>query len=162
MFKLISMFVVGAGILLCDFLTKSAVYQSSNLPFVVFNNFLGIDFFINLAFNRGAAWGIFANFQTALLILRIGVILGMLVYLFLRKNPKIDFPLTLIIFGAIGNVIDYFCYGFVIDFLQFNLWGYHFPLFNIADSAITLGVVWLFISSFIYKKQQTDECSKTH
>lgn len=158
MFRLIIMLLIGFGVLVGDFFTKAAVYTHLEAPFVVFENFLGIDFFINLTFNRGAAWGLFANFQTTLLILRICVIAGMLTYLGLRKNPKIDLPLTLISFGAIGNVIDYFRYGYVVDFLQFDFWGYHFPLFNIADSAITLGVIWLFIASFLRKKRSADEC----
>ncbi|MCH9627664.1 MAG: Lipoprotein signal peptidase [Chlamydiales bacterium] len=147
---------LGLSVLLLDFLSKAYVYHV--LPFYdactglrcyeipVFNNFLGVDFSIGLAFNRGAAWGMFANFQIVLLVIRMGVILGMLVYLFfLNQNRAADVPLVLIVSGAIGNVVDFFLYGFVIDFLQFNFWGYRFAVFNLADTAITIGVVGLFI-----------------
>jgi signal peptidase II len=157
--------IFGMIILFIDFLTKSYIFNL--LPVVdysiyypyggigVFENFFGIDFSISLAINRGAAWGVFADFQILLLIIRMLIILGMICYLiFLNPNRLADFPLVLIITGAIGNVIDFFLYGFVIDFLHFNLWGYHFPVFNIADTAITIGVIWLFLVASFAKKQQ--------
>lgn len=152
MLRLILLLVLGSAVFLSDFFSKSAVFNHLEQPLVVFNDLLGVDFFINLTFNRGAAWGLFSNFQTTLLIVRMLVIAGILLYIILRRNPKIDFPLTLIAFGAIGNVVDYFHYSYVIDFLEFSFWGYHFPLFNIADAAITMGVAWLLLSSFFTKK----------
>ncbi len=150
-------------LLFLDFFSKAYIYHV--LPFFemcantlctsipVFHNVLGVDFWITPAINKGAAWGMFANFQMVLLGVRFLVILGIFIYLFfLNQNRKIDVPLVLICTGAIGNVIDFFLYGFVVDFLHFNLWGYHFPIFNVADSCITIGVVWLLINSFIKKQ----------
>ncbi|NGX53987.1 MAG: Lipoprotein signal peptidase [Chlamydiae bacterium] len=155
----------GLAVLLVDFLTKAYVYYlfpvagfSAHFPYGgigVFQNFLGIDFAISLAVNRGAAWGVMANFQNLLLAIRLLVISGMLIYLiFLNRNRRVSFPLTLIIAGAIGNIVDYFLYGFVVDFFHFNFWGYHFPVFNVADSAITIGVIWLFIVGFFGGSQK--------
>lgn len=155
---------IGLIVLFVDFFTKAYVYYlipmsdfSLLFPFGgvgVFRDFLGIDFAISLAVNKGAAWGIFANFQTLLLVIRILVIVGMLLYLFFL-NPKraADIPLSLIIAGAIGNVVDFFLYGYVIDFFHFNLWGYHFPVFNLADTAITIGVIWLFFIALFHKQR---------
>lgn len=155
---------IGMGILFVDFFTKAYVYYL--LPIIdyksfypyggigVFHNFIGVDFAISLAVNRGAAWGVFADFQMLLLVVRILVILGMILYLlFLNKDPAIHFPLVLVISGALGNVIDYFLYGYVIDFFHFNFWGYHFPVFNVADSAITIGVCWLFLIACFHKRR---------
>lgn len=158
--------VLGLTILFFDFFTKAYIYNI--LPFYdsctglacgeieVFRNFLGIDFFIALTINPGAAWGIFADFQLILLAIRILVILGMLIYLFfINLNRSADLPLVLIISGALGNVVDFFLYGFVVDFLHFNLWGYHFPVFNLADTSITIGVAWLFIVACVFKKNRS-------
>jgi signal peptidase II len=110
----------------------------------VFKNFLGIEFSINYLTNRGAAWGVLADYQVYLLAFRIMLIVAMIVYFFrYNQNPSWKFPLSLIITGAIGNVIDYFAYGHVVDMLHFVLWGYDFPVFNIADSAVTIGIFWL-------------------
>ncbi len=118
----------------------------------IFHNVLGIDFSIVHQTNKGAAWGMFAYFQDYLLFFRlmtIGLILGYL--FFFNKNPLRRFPLLLILTGAIGNVIDYFVYGHVIDMFYFTFWGYSYPVFNIADSAIFCGVALLLFQSYSKK-----------
>lgn len=154
--------VIGMTILFLDFLSKAYVYyilpvfHISGGAIPIFYDFFGIDFLIGLAINKGAAWGFFADFQFLLVAIRILVILGMFIYLFfINKNPHVEFPLVLIIAGAFGNIVDFFLYGFVVDFLQFNLWGYHFPVFNFADTSITIGVIWLFLVACFSKKKQT-------
>jgi signal peptidase II len=114
----------------------------------IFKNFLGIEFSITHATNRGAAWGMLANYQSWLLIFRIimvGVILNYL--LFFNKNKKILIPLSLVAAGALGNILDYYLYGHVIDMFHFVFWGFSCPVFNIADSAIFIGIAWIFLSS---------------
>lgn len=157
--------VLGMSLLFVDFFSKAYVYHV--LPFFdscpagrcldlpVFHDFLGIDFYISLAVNRGAAWGFFADFQSILVAIRVVVILGMFVYIFfINRNPRIEIPLIMIASGALGNVIDFFLYGYVIDFLHFNLWGYHFPIFNFADTCITLGVIWLLFITLFGKRHK--------
>ncbi len=155
--------VLGMMALFLDFVSKAYVYNilpfqascegSRCLDIPIFYNFFGIDFLISLAQNKGAAWGLFQNFQVPLLILRIAVILCIFIYLFfLNKNPRIIFPLVLITAGATGNVVDFFLYGFVVDFFHFNFWGYHFPIFNFADICITIGVCLLFLIGLFSKK----------
>lgn len=99
-------------------------------------------FHISVVHNRGAAFGILKN-QVPFLILT-AIITVALIYLSLRKDrQKIKLsekiPLALILGGAIGNLIDRVFFGYVIDFLDFRIW----PVFNIADSAITIGAVML-------------------
>lgn len=120
----------------------------------IFRNFLGIEFSINHTINHGAAWGMFAEAQGFLLVLRIFMIAGLLGYLlFYNTNKGWQIPLILISMGAIGNVMDTFIYGHVVDMFHFVLWSYDFPVFNIADSCITIGVAWLFISSLMQPKK---------
>jgi signal peptidase II len=145
-------------VFLLDFGTK--YYVSYHLPLLgpqhmwfpyggieVFRNFFGVDFSIVHAINLGAAWGIFSQYQGYLLVGRILLIIGVAVYaLFFNKNRNYDIPLALIIAGATANVVDYFIYGHVVDMFYFIFWGYHYPVFNVADSAICVGVAWLIFS----------------
>lgn len=147
---------LGMGLLYADFYSKAVCYQllpSAEIPLypyhkemAVFQDFLGIDFYITLTMNKGAAWGLFSAFQLPLLCLRSLVVIALLVYLlfFLKERHK-TLPFFFIIVGALGNIVDFFLYGSVVDFLHFNFWGYHFPVFNLADSFITIGVISLLL-----------------
>jgi signal peptidase II len=124
----------------------------------VFQNWHGIDFAIAHVINKGAAWGVFAGLQEYLLYVRIAIIIGILVYLFAVKAvPFYKFCLTLIVTGAVGNVADYFVYGHVVDMFYFILWGYSFPVFNIADSAIFCGISLLLLRSLFLKMRKTSD-----
>ncbi len=154
--------MIGLSILLIDQITKFFTYQY--LPFIeshyysypyggigVFKDFFGIEFSLNYMANKGAAWGVLGDYQIPLLVLRIGLIFGLFIYVLRNKTPSIlQIPLALIIAGAIGNVIDFFIYGHVIDMFHFVLWGYDFPVFNVADSAISIGIGLLFLLSWLY------------
>jgi len=107
----------------------------------IFENFWGIEFSIVHATNRGAAWGLFSDFQSYLVAFRMFFIGGLFVYLVgFNKNKYLNVPLTLIVAGALGNILDYLIYGHVIDMFHFVFWGHHFAIFNVADSAISIGV----------------------
>ena len=130
-----------------DLLTKAWIYTSlpSWQEVSVFKDFGGIDFSLRFVKNHGAAWGLFSSYQEWLVALRLILIVSLVVFtFFLNRQRKWDLPLVLLISGAIGNVIDCYRYGFVVDFLQFTFWGYPFAVFNVADAAVTLGVAWLF------------------
>ena len=115
----------------------------------IFQDFLGVQFSLNYATNTGAAWGLFSNYSLPLLYLRMGLIVWLGAY-FYRLPAKSPFrlPLSLIIAGAVGNVIDIFLYGHVIDMFHWILWGYDYPVFYIADSAVCIGVVLYLFHSF--------------
>jgi signal peptidase II len=121
-------------------------YPYGGIP--VFKNFFGIEFSIVHATNKGMAWGLAGEHQELLLYIRIGLILGILGYLaFFNKASSHVWPLCLVITGAIGNVIDYYIYGHVVDMFHFVLWGYDYPVFNVADSLICIGIFWLIVQS---------------
>lgn len=128
-------------------------YPYGGIP--VFENFLGIEFSIVHATNKGAAWGMFANYQHLLLYLRAFFIVALFGYIFFyNKKRGFDIPLMLVAVGAFSNVLDFFLYGHVIDMLHFVLWGYDYPVFNIADAAIFTGIFWLFVASLVAERKQ--------
>lgn len=160
--------VLGLAILLCDISSKYWIQNTlplmnyfSSYPYGgigIFENFLGIQFSITHLTNKGAAWGTLGEYQFPLLLFRMLLIGAMLSYLIRVSTYKGNFvPLMLITFGAIGNVIDYFLYGHVIDMLYFVLWGYNFPVFNIADSAVTIGIGWLILHSLFLEKYDQEK-----
>ena len=99
-----------------------------------------------LAYNKGAAFSFLANaggwqrwFFTALALMISGVLVIMIKKLKPQERAE-ALALTLVLGGAVGNVIDRILYGHVIDFLDVYYGEYHWPAFNLADSAISLGV----------------------
>ncbi|MBI5144837.1 MAG: signal peptidase II [Candidatus Omnitrophica bacterium] len=97
-------------------------------------------FHFTLVYNRGAAFGILKN-KLPLFILA-SLLAIVLIYLNIKKQEKFSLysvSLALILGGALGNLIDRLFFGYVIDFLDFRIW----PVFNLADSAITVGAVLL-------------------
>ncbi len=118
-----------------------------NQPNPVINGFLNL----TLVHNRGAAFGILKNHLPVFVLTSIFAIA--LIYNNLKKSSgskKIslnDLALGLILSGALGNLIDRLVFGYVIDFIDFRVW----PVFNVADSAITIGAVllgWLLLTDF--------------
>ncbi|MDJ0652177.1 MAG: signal peptidase II [Simkaniaceae bacterium] len=118
----------------------------------VFQNVFGIDFAINKANNTGGAWSLFSAFPKTLFMVRIAIILSLLGYVFFfNKDRKRDFPFMLIITGALANIGDTFIYGSVVDMFHFVLWGYSFPIFNVADMLIFFGVATMIFQELIRK-----------
>jgi len=107
-------------------------------------------FSLVLVKNRGMAFGIFSQTRSGfyyyfLLLTTIGAIGVILFSFFWIKSSKkwLTVGLSLILGGAVGNLVDRLRLGYVIDFLDFFLKGYHWPAFNVADSAVTVGTFWL-------------------
>ncbi len=80
------------------------------------------------------------------------IITYLLFWLFRSKKSYIDLALSLIIGGALGNLIDRAINGAVADFLDFHLFGYHWPAFNLADSIVFIGVFMLIFENQFIKK----------
>lgn len=117
--------------------------------------------FFNLVLvkNKGMAFGIFSQTRSGfyyyfLLFTTIGAIGVILFFFFWIKRTKkwLTVGLSLILGGALGNLVDRVRLGYVIDFLDFFLKGYHWPAFNVADSAVTVGTFWLLFNIIQGKK----------
>lgn len=100
--------------------------------------------FLNLTHrhNTGAAFSILSGAHPAFFAL-LGVVVSIGILWWLRRNPQgqslFAVALTLILGGALGNVIDRVRHGFVVDFIDVHAFGWHWPAFNVADSAICIG-----------------------
>lgn len=136
--------LVTLGVLLLDLLTKYIVQSRMEL----FQSVPVIDniFHITYIMNPGAAFGMMANktglFITVTLVLLIGVAVF---YKQLRQQGALAVSaLGLVVGGALGNLIDRLRYGQVVDFLDFRIW----PIFNVADVAIVVGMALLVIVIF--------------
>ncbi len=132
-----------SSIVCLDRLTKIFFSHILSLgeSWVVLRNILHM----TLVHNTGIAFGLFRNQGIVLIIIPV-IMIALLLYNFYHykyNNEKLSrlyiVAVSLIIAGAIGNLIDRILYGYVIDFIDLRIW----PVFNIADSAITVGAVLL-------------------
>lgn len=113
-----------------------------------------------LVFNPGASFSFLASAGGWQKWFFIALALGISVWLLklLRQHAQerlLPTALSLILGGAIGNVIDRLRFDAVVDFLDFHLAGYHWPAFNVADSAISVGVVLMLLHQFRFSKESS-------
>ncbi|MEW6535766.1 MAG: signal peptidase II [Candidatus Auribacterota bacterium] len=111
-------------------------------------------FNITLVYNPGAAFGLFPNMKWFFLFFSVAAIIGIVLIAryYMKGRTYCHILLGLVLGGAIGNLIDRLRIGYVIDFLDVYFRSYHWPAFNIADSAICVGIGLL--SLFIIRHQQ--------
>lgn len=147
--KYLIFFAIAPLLLLLDQLTKHLLIRR----FALGETLSVIEGLFNITYvrNKGAAFGMFANstspFRAPVFILVPILALGVIGYVFRKIHPrdlKLAAGLSLVIAGAAGNLIDRVTWGYVVDFLDFHWqYRYHFPAFNLADSAICVGVALL-------------------
>ena len=118
-------------------------------------------FSLRRVLNFGAAWGMLSGQR----ILLVAVSVAMLVLLWCNRHelretgPSCRVGIGLLTGGIIGNLIDRVKLGYVVDFLDFHMMDiYVFPTFNVADSAIFLGIVLYFLHAFLSKKRSGNPC----
>ncbi len=109
-----------------------------------------------LVFNKGAAFSFLANapgWQTPVFIGIAALAVAIVSWMLVREPGKklLCAGLALILGGAIGNVVDRVAYGHVVDFILLHAGGWHFPAFNVADSAITVGAGIVILDGFLHK-----------
>ena len=128
----------------------------SRLPFAQFEI---LPFFnIVMVWNQGVSFGLFnsnSSFGPHVFII-ISMLISSIfaVWLMRTQNLLQGVGIALVLGGAIGNIIDRARFGAVIDFLDFHAFGYHWPAFNIADSAIVLGVFAILIHGFFFDQPE--------
>ena len=147
--------LMAAGIILVDQATKAWVlgqfFLHETRPVTEFFNLV-------LVFNSGAAFSFLAGaggWQKWLFVILALAISAWLLVMLRQHTAERLLPaaLSLVLGGAIGNVIDRLRFDAVVDFLDFHVAGWHWPAFNIADSAITAGVALMLLHQFITPRE---------
>jgi signal peptidase II len=156
---------VAPGIFLIDQLSKYfiSIYLPPQQPVAILENFLHINYIRNV----GAAFGLLSHLSSQVrtpLFLGISILaILMILFFFSRLEAKQSFlssSLSLILGGALGNFLDRIRLGYVVDFLDFHWYDrYHWPAFNIADTAITVGVILLILEVISSSKEEQDSGS---
>lgn len=155
--RLLLPFFVVAIVVLLDQLSKTWILYEFENPETVWHIFPFLN--IVLTWNKGIGFGFLKAdeaWQMAGLIMLAGGICTVLGVWISKITDKFQIVyLSMIIGGAVGNVIDRLRFGAVVDFIFVPVYilGYRFPAFNIADSAITVGVCLLLIESYVRKKK---------
>jgi signal peptidase II len=138
--------VVALGVFALDRITKSLV--SSNIPYGTEYPVVGRLVGITNVHNSGAAFGVAPALTTIFLMASIVVSIGLVIYV--ARNPgslAMDAVLGLIMGGTLGNGFDRIVFGTVTDFINVHFW----PVFNVADSAVSIGVVAL-LAGYVLRK----------
>ncbi len=145
---------LGAALIVAiDLLTKTAIQTSLALHETI----PVIEGFFNLTYirNPGAAFGLLAETGGRVRIgfFLVSTFIAIIVLTVLLRSADRDWPsrlaFTLILGGAVGNLIDRIRYGEVVDFLDFYVGRYHWPAFNVADSCITTGIAILLLTVWV-------------
>ncbi|MEJ2385458.1 MAG: signal peptidase II [Xanthomonadales bacterium] len=152
--------LVSAAVIVLDLYTKQLATESLVLyrPYEVFS-WLNM----TLAHNYGAAFSFLSSAggwqRTFFIVLASVVSVVLLVWLLRlpRREWLTGLGLALVLGGAIGNLVDRVRLGYVVDFIDVHVKGWHYPAFNVADSAITCGVALLVIDVFLISMRRQDK-----
>ncbi|WP_160720110.1 signal peptidase II [Bacillus sp. USDA818B3_A] len=142
-------YLIAIFVILLDQFTKWLIVNNMLLgeSIPIINNVL----YITSHRNRGAAWGILQGQMWLFYVITIVVIVGIIYYLHKAARGKmlLGVSLALMLGGAIGNFIDRVLRKEVVDFIHTYIFSYNFPVFNIADSALVIGVILLMIQMLL-------------
>ncbi|HKN18918.1 MAG TPA: signal peptidase II [Dissulfurispiraceae bacterium] len=144
----VTFFLVSLCIFALDQLTKYYIKTHIGLFDVV-----RVTSFFNIVYvlNTGSAFGMFKSLGNLFFIIITLSAMALLIFLVI-KDSRNRFPFALILGGAAGNLADRIISGHVVDFLDFYAGSHHWPSFNVADSALTIGISLLLIKTVFEKK----------
>ena len=151
-------YIIAIFILIIDQISKSIVeiFIPLNESVQVIKNF----FYFTVAHNTGGAWSIFCDYSYLFIIASILAILLLIKFMFgFKKNVRNNIAFASLFGGIFSNLADRIFLGYVRDFLDFKILGYNYPIFNIADIAIVVGVI-LLIVAVIKGEDRRDQVSK--
>jgi signal peptidase II len=154
--KYLKLVAITGLIVILDQITKAVIRNTLTL----YHSITVIPGFFNITYilNPGGAFGFMANkspFLRNLLFILLSSLAVCLIFYFYKHTPKkyslLSTCFALILGGALGNLIDRIRFGKVVDFLDFYIASYHWPAFNVADSAITVGIT-IYVFHLVFKK----------
>ncbi|MCM3698471.1 signal peptidase II [Paenibacillus macerans] len=126
---------------------------------------IGNFFLITSHRNTGAAFGILKDQRWFFIVVTTVVVIGIIWYLLKvrkQRNKLLPTALSLVLGGAFGNFLDRAVSGEVVDFLQFNFGSYTFPIFNVADSCIVIGVALIILDSLLEMRREKQTPQANH
>ncbi|MBP6951997.1 MAG: signal peptidase II [Alphaproteobacteria bacterium] len=155
MIRLFYAFLIVLLVIAVDQASKAWILDIMNPPTVI-----PLLFFLDivLTWNKGVGFGFLQAHSLlgilGLITMALAISIALGVWLWRTTDKFLLISLSLIIGGALGNIIDRLRFGAVVDFIYVHLYigGYHFPAFNVADSAITVGVCLLLLESYVRKE----------
>lgn len=156
-YRLLPMSILGIAIIFLDQVTKLLVVKFMELG----ESIPLIDGFLYLTSHRneGAAWGMLQGRMWLFYIITVFVIVVLV--MFYKREAKtsllLQTSLVLLMAGAIGNFIDRLFFQKVVDFVDTVIFGYDFPIFNVADASLTVGVILMMIQIFFFDKGDKNE-----
>ncbi|KAA0548008.1 lipoprotein signal peptidase [Bacillus sp. BGMRC 2118] len=154
-------YLIALIVIIIDQFTKWLVvkYMEYGESITIVENFL----YLTSHRNRGAAWGILQGQMWFFYIITMIVVVGIIVFIKrLKKQEKLmGWSLGLMLGGAIGNFIDRLFRKEVVDFINTYIFSYDFPIFNVADSALVIGVGLFFIHTILEGKQEKEKQNGT-
>lgn len=149
-------YLIALAVILIDQVTKWMIVKEMyyGQSITVIENFL----YITSHRNRGAAWGILQGQMWFFYLITVVVVVGLTIYIQkLKKQDKwFGIALALMLGGAIGNFIDRVVRKEVVDFVNTYIFTYDFPIFNVADSALVVGVIIMFIMTLFEGKMKKE------
>ena len=151
-------YIIAIILLIIDQVSKSLmeIYLDLNQSVVIIKNF----FNLTLVHNTGGAWSIFNNYSFIFVIISLLAIVILIRFMFtFKSNIRNNIAFGLTLGGILANLADRVFLGYVRDFLDFKIFSYDYPIFNIADIAIVLGVILLIIA-IIKGEDRLDKNSK--
>lgn len=153
-------YVIALFVIIFDQLTKWLIVVNMELgeSIPVIDGF----FWITSHRNSGAAWGILQGQMWFFYIITVLFIAFSVYYIqkYAKENKLLGISLGIILGGAIGNFIDRLFRKEVVDFLDFDIFSYNFPIFNVADSALTVGVILVLIVTILDERKEKRKESK--
>ena len=151
-------YIIAVLILIIDQVSKSLIeiFFNLNKSVLVIEDF----FYITVVHNTGGAWGIFSNHSYLFIIASIVAIVLLIKFMFgFKDNLRNNIAFASLFGGIFSNLADRIFLGYVRDFLDFKIFGYDYPIFNVADMAIVVGVI-LLIVAVIKGEDRSDKVSK--
>ncbi|TRM12329.1 lipoprotein signal peptidase [Lentibacillus cibarius] len=147
-------YILALLVIAIDQLTKWAVVKTMELGEQI--TVIGDFFYLTSHRNSGAAWGILQGQMAFFYIITVIVIIGVIYFMqtYAKDNQLLSIALSLILGGAIGNFIDRLFRNEVVDFFDFIIFGYDYPIFNIADASLVVGVILVIISTIIDERKE--------
>ena len=141
-------YIITILVLLLDYFIK---FLLTNKSFTVIKNF----FVLNFTKNYGAAWSILNNQRIVLILISIVFLICLFIYSFkFKNNTRNNIAFGLVFGGLLGNLLDRIIFGYVRDFISFQFGSYYYPIFNIADIAIVIGIMLIILA--IIKKEDVN------